>query len=81
MQGTARPGGFAFSQASYNASAVFSVTFYLTQGLTSRGRIGINSDLKGYPMVQPWLQDPQDQTALVSGITDAIADLAKNGES
>lgn len=78
MQGTARPGGSPSTNYTYNTTAFFTITFYLSQGITSRGRIGINSDLKGFPVVQPWFQDPLDQQTLVAGIKDAIAGIQQN---
>lgn len=78
MQGTARPGGWPSTEQPFNTTAVFTITFYLSLGITSRGRIGINSDLKGFPLVQPWFQDPNDKSALLKGITDAIADMKTN---
>ncbi|KIM33732.1 cellobiose dehydrogenase protein [Serendipita vermifera MAFF 305830] len=78
LQGMARPGGYASGFGSYNASATFSLTFYLSLGVTSRGRIGINSDLRGVPLVQPWFQDTNDKTAMISGITQALANISTN---
>ena len=80
MQGTARPGGWPTTEQAYNDTAVFTITFYLSQGITSRGRIGMNSDLKGLPLTQPWFQDPVDKATLVKGISDAIAGLKTNRE-
>lgn len=78
MQGTARPGGWPSTNLPYNDTAVFTITFYLSQGVTSRGRIGMNSDLKGMPLTAPWFQDPTDKTVLIKGISDAIADMKTN---
>lgn len=78
MQGTARPGGWPSTTMEYNTTAVFTITFYLSLGITSRGRIGINSDLKGMPIVQPWFQDPTDKAVLIRGITEAIAGMEDN---
>ncbi|CAG7847998.1 Cellobiose dehydrogenase Short=CDH; AltName: Full=Cellobiose-quinone oxidoreductase; Flags: Precursor [Serendipita indica DSM 11827] len=78
MQGTARPGGWPTTEQAYNETAVFTITFYLSQGITSRGRIGMNSDLKGLPLTAPWFQDPVDKTTLVKGISDAIAGMKTN---
>jgi cellobiose dehydrogenase (acceptor) len=78
MQGTARPGGWPSTNLPYNETAVFTITFYLSTGITSRGRIGINSDLKGMPIVQPWFQDPTDKSVLIRGITEAIAGMESN---
>jgi cellobiose dehydrogenase (acceptor) len=80
MQGTSRPGGWPSTNMTYNETAVFTITFYLSLGITSRGRIGVNSDLKGMPIVQPWFQDPTDKAVLVKGISDAIANLTDNCE-
>lgn len=78
MQGTARPGGWPSTNYAYNTTALFTITFYLSLGVTSRGRIGINSDLKGFPLVQPWFQDPIDKAVLIQGISDVVSDMTTN---
>ncbi|KAJ6611985.1 hypothetical protein B0H10DRAFT_2283344, partial [Mycena sp. CBHHK59/15] len=40
-------------------SQVFAVTLYLSTGLTSRGRMGINSNLNALPLAQPYFTDPR----------------------
>ncbi|KAG8842600.1 hypothetical protein FRB91_004077, partial [Serendipita sp. 411] len=42
MQGTARPGGWPSTNLPFNETARFTITFYLSLGVTSRGRIGMN---------------------------------------
>lgn len=80
LQAMARPGG-GYGFGSYNTSATFTVIFYLSLGVTSRGRIGINSDMRGIPLVQPWFQDTNDKTAMVTGITQALANITTNGRA
>ncbi|KAJ7662442.1 hypothetical protein B0H17DRAFT_1211914 [Mycena rosella] len=77
IQGTVRPGGVSYAMTSqaYNASQVFAVTVYLSTGLTSRGRIGIDSTLQALPLVQPYLTDPVDEATLVTAINDIIASV------
>ncbi|KAJ7222992.1 the flavin domain of cellobiose dehydrogenase, partial [Mycena haematopus] len=77
IQGTVRPGGVSYAMTNYpyNASQVFAVTLYLSTGLTSRGRIGIDSNLNGVPLVQPYFTDPVDEATLVTAINDVIASV------
>ncbi|KAK7014038.1 carbohydrate-binding module 1 protein [Favolaschia claudopus] len=77
IQGTVRPGGVSYAMTSFpfNASQVFAVTLYLSTGLTSRGRIGIDSNLNGVPLVQPYFTDPVDEATLVTAIEDVIASV------
>ncbi|KAJ6550421.1 hypothetical protein DFH09DRAFT_613173 [Mycena vulgaris] len=77
IQGTVRPGGssYAMTNFPYNASQVFAVTLYLSTGLTSRGRIGIDSNLHAVPLVQPYFTDPVDEATLVTAINDVIASV------
>jgi len=66
-QGTVRPGFDSVTTVyPYNASQVFSITVYLSTGVTSRGRVGLtSSELGAGALVNPWFQDPNDQTTLV----------------
>ncbi|KAF7355882.1 Carbohydrate-binding module 1 protein [Mycena venus] len=77
IQGTVRPGGVSYAMTNfpYNASQVFAVTLYLSTGLTSRGRIGIDSNLNAVPLVQPYFTDPVDEATLVTAINDVIASV------
>ncbi|KAF8657601.1 hypothetical protein AX16_002182 [Volvariella volvacea WC 439] len=75
VQGTARPGAASVTTTlPYNASQIFTITMYLSTGLTSRGRIGIDAALTARPLVGPWFTDPNDKTVL----TNAIQDLVRN---
>ena len=39
-----------------------------SQGITSRGRLGITPSLNAQPIVNPWFQDPNDKVALTQAI-------------
>lgn len=71
MQVSALPGGFPGLYG-------IGLSFVLTEGLTSRGRIGINSSLTALPIVNPWFEDPVDKTVLIQGIKDVIANITIN---
>ncbi|KAJ7881792.1 hypothetical protein B0H14DRAFT_3857697 [Mycena olivaceomarginata] len=77
IQGTVRPGGVSYAMTNfpYNSSQVFAVTLYLSTGLTSRGRIGVDANLNGVPLVQPYFTDPVDEATLVTAINDVIASV------
>ncbi|KAG8994110.1 hypothetical protein FRB94_010106 [Tulasnella sp. JGI-2019a] len=76
MQGTARPGASSVTTVyPYNASNIFTITVYLSNGLTSRGRIGIDSTMYMSPIVNPWFQDPEDKTAIMAGITTLLSTI------
>jgi cellobiose dehydrogenase (acceptor) len=73
-QGTVKPGAgdsLATSQ-SYNTSQLFTITVYLSQGLTSRGRIGITTTGSMQALVNPWFQDPIDQQVIINAVQDVI---------
>ncbi|KAG8904357.1 substrate-specific activator of APC-dependent proteolysis, partial [Tulasnella sp. 408] len=54
LQGTARPGAASVTTSySYNASQIFTITFYLSNGITSRGRIGIDSTMYAKVLTNP----------------------------
>ncbi|KAI0067551.1 the flavin domain of cellobiose dehydrogenase [Artomyces pyxidatus] len=77
MQGTVRPGAGSVNTTNpYNASQLFTMTTYLSQGVTSRGRLGINGSLTGMPLVNPWFQDPIDKAVLLEGIKDIVSGIA-----
>ncbi|KAF8596985.1 cellobiose dehydrogenase [Ceratobasidium sp. AG-I] len=74
VQGTSRPGSCCFTPTyPYNNSAEFTITMYLSTGLTSQGRIGIDASLRGRILTDPWLTDPVDKTVLVTAITDLLS--------
>ncbi|KIM76897.1 cellobiose dehydrogenase [Piloderma croceum F 1598] len=74
-QGTVRPGGLSnvSTSYSYNASQIFSVTVHLSENVTSRGRIGIDSNLQATLLIQPWLVDPVDKSTMISVLSDIVA--------
>ncbi|KAF8596986.1 hypothetical protein BDV93DRAFT_527730 [Ceratobasidium sp. AG-I] len=74
VQGTSRPGSCCFTPTyPYNTTAEFTITMYLSTGLTSVGRIGIDSSLRARIITNPWLTDPVDKTVLVTAITDLLS--------
>jgi cellobiose dehydrogenase (acceptor) len=80
VQGSVRPGaGSVSTSAPYNASTIFSVSVYLAQGLTSRGRLGLTNNLGIRATVTPYFTDPVDKAVLVQALQDVV-DAAKNGE-
>ncbi|KZV90569.1 cellobiose dehydrogenase [Exidia glandulosa HHB12029] len=73
MQGTVRPGaGSVTTKYPYDSSKIFTITVYLSYGITSRGRIGIDAAMKGQALVNPWFQDPVDKTVLLDGLNQII---------
>jgi cellobiose dehydrogenase (acceptor) len=79
-QGTVRPGASLPLDTNYpvNESSIFTITVYLSQGITSRGSIGIDSNLHMNTIVNPWFEDPTDQTVLITALQDVITS-AKSG--
>ncbi|QRW24931.1 GMC oxidoreductase [Rhizoctonia solani] len=67
VQGSAHGGGFGF------ASGLFTVYMYITQGLTSTGRIGIDSSLRGVVLKNPWLADQAEKTVMTNAVTDVLS--------
>ncbi|KAL0958866.1 hypothetical protein HGRIS_014182 [Hohenbuehelia grisea] len=75
-QGTVRPGAASVTTSyPYNASQIFTITTYLSTGITSRGRIGIDAALRARPLVDPWLQDPNDKPVLLQALGDIVAGI------
>ena len=54
------------------------ITIYLSTGITSRGRIGIDAALTARPVVEPWFTDPIDKAVMIQGINDIVGSI-KNG--
>ncbi|KAJ7594442.1 cellobiose dehydrogenase [Mycena floridula] len=76
LQGTVRPGAASINTTNpYNASQIFTITAYLSSGITSRGRIGIDAALSAKPLVNPWLVDPVDKTVLMQGLGDIVSGI------
>ncbi|KAG8699391.1 hypothetical protein FRC09_006652 [Ceratobasidium sp. 395] len=73
VQGAAHSGGFAFSSTPFNSSAVFTIYMYITTGLTSSGRIGIDSSLKGTILKNPWFTDQVDKAVMTTAVTDVLS--------
>lgn len=55
---------------------MFTITAYLSTGIQSRGRIGINSALTGRSLTDPWLVDSVDKEVLLQGLTDIVNGIA-----
>nr|WFD55757.1 cellobiose dehydrogenase [Coprinellus micaceus] len=76
MQGTARPGAASVeTEFPYNKTAIFTITTYLSTGITSRGRIGIDAALTGRALKNPWFVDPVDKETLVKGINELLSSV------
>ncbi|KAG8697384.1 hypothetical protein FRC08_006563 [Ceratobasidium sp. 394] len=74
VQGTSHPGSCCFTPTyPYNTSAQFTITMYLSTGLTSVGRIGIDASMRSRIITDPWLTDPVDKAVLVQSITDLLS--------
>jgi cellobiose dehydrogenase (acceptor) len=72
-QGTVKPGAsLPTTSVAYNASQLFTITVYLSQGITSRGRIGLTSTGSMQTVTTPWFTDPIDQTVIINALTDVI---------
>ncbi|CAE6458176.1 unnamed protein product [Rhizoctonia solani] len=67
VQGSAHGGGFGF------ASGLFTVYMYITQGLTSTGRIGIDSSLRGVILKNPWFADQVEKAVMTNAVTDVLS--------
>ncbi|KAK7037807.1 substrate-specific activator of APC-dependent proteolysis [Paramarasmius palmivorus] len=76
LQGTARPGGGVPTNPPYNASQVFTITAYLSTGVTSRGTIGIDAAIRPRVLEDPWLTDPVDREVLLRGVQDIVSNMA-----
>ncbi|KAH8806689.1 hypothetical protein DL96DRAFT_1698942 [Flagelloscypha sp. PMI_526] len=76
VQGTARPGAAVIKTAyPYNISQVMTITSYLSTGITSRGRIGIDAGLTAKPLVTPWFTDPVDKAVLLKALKDLVSSI------
>ncbi|KAJ6567724.1 cellobiose dehydrogenase [Mycena vulgaris] len=76
LQGTARPGAASVTTSfPYNQTQMFTITAYLSTGIKSRGRLGIDAALRAVPLVNPWLVDPGDKAALVAGLQEIVSSL------
>ncbi|KIY62194.1 hypothetical protein CYLTODRAFT_185011 [Cylindrobasidium torrendii FP15055 ss-10] len=77
LQGTSRPGASSWSDTfPFNQTQMFTITAYLSTGIQSRGRIGINSALTGRSLTDPWLVDSVDKEVLLQGLTDIVSGIA-----
>ncbi|KAF9447347.1 hypothetical protein P691DRAFT_782546 [Macrolepiota fuliginosa MF-IS2] len=77
MQGTARAGGCCFTSAySYNTSQLMTITLYLSTGVRSRGRIGIDAALSANPITDPWLTSSVDKAILLQAVLDTVSTVS-----
>ncbi|KAF9008074.1 hypothetical protein BDQ17DRAFT_1455887 [Cyathus striatus] len=76
VQGTVRPGASSVTTGfPYNASQIFTITSYLSTGVTSRGRIGIDAALTARALEVPWFADPIDKTIMLQSLKDLVSNL------
>lgn len=76
LQGTARPGAASVeTEFPYNQTQIFTITTYLSTGITSRGRIGIDAALTGRALKNPWFVDPVDKEVLIKGINEVVSSI------
>ncbi|KAJ7182657.1 cellobiose dehydrogenase [Mycena crocata] len=75
MQGTVRPGAASFPSTPFNQTQMFTITVYLSTGIKSRGRLGINAALNAVPLVNPWLVDAGDRAALIQGLKNVVSTI------
>ncbi|KAI3611720.1 cellobiose dehydrogenase [Moniliophthora roreri] len=76
LQGTARPGAASVTtDLPYNASQMFTITAYLSTGITSRGSIGIDAAIRPRVLENPWLTDDVDREVLIKGIQDIVSNI------
>jgi len=74
LQGTVRPGAASVNTSyPYNATQLMTITAYLSTGITSRGRIGINAGLTATILENPWFVDPIDKQILLQGLNDILS--------
>ncbi|KAJ7621156.1 cellobiose dehydrogenase [Roridomyces roridus] len=78
MQGTARPGAASWNTSyAFNQTQMFTITAYLSYGVKSRGRIGINAALVGTPLVNPWFVNPLDKSTLITGLQNIVSTMGQ----
>ncbi|KAK1231893.1 substrate-specific activator of APC-dependent proteolysis [Marasmius sp. AFHP31] len=76
LQGTARPGAASINTTMpFNASNIFTITGYLSTGITSRGRIGIDAAIRPRVLKNPWFTDPVDKAVLIQGLKDIVSNV------
>ncbi|KAJ7768340.1 cellobiose dehydrogenase [Mycena metata] len=77
MQGTARPGAASVNSSfPYNATQMFTITAYLSAGIKSRGRLGINAAMTGTPLINPWLVNAADKSTLIQGLKNIVSTMS-----
>jgi len=77
VQGNAMPGSGAPTTGPYDSKKLFSVSFMVSHGLTSRGRIGLDNMLTAKILTQPWFTTAADEAVMVQAITEFFADIKK----
>jgi cellobiose dehydrogenase (acceptor) len=74
VQGTTHPGSCCFtSPYSYDANKTMTITLYLSTGIKSRGRIGIDASMTAQPITNPWLTDAEDAKILFQALQDTVS--------
>ncbi|KAJ3557036.1 hypothetical protein NM688_g1692 [Phlebia brevispora] len=75
-QGTVRPGAASVNTSvPYNTTQLFTITLYLSTGIQSRGRIGIDAALRASPIQNPWLVEPIDKVVLLQALNDVATNI------
>lgn len=80
MQSTTKVGASVFGGGA-NASQAFLTTLYLTHGTTSRGRIGIDANLRAVTISRPWFTDAADKAVMVTAATEYLSAMKQGGLS
>ncbi|KAG7094173.1 substrate-specific activator of APC-dependent proteolysis [Marasmius oreades] len=76
LQGTARPGAASWNTTfPFNQTQIFTITAYLSTGITSRGRIGIDAAVQPRVLTNPWFEDPVDKAVLIQGLKDIVSNI------
>ncbi|KAF7760214.1 CAZyme family AA8 [Agaricus bisporus var. burnettii] len=74
VQGTVHPGSCCFTtDFNYDANKTITITLYLSTGLKSRGRIGIDAAMTMQPIDDPWLTDKNDEAVLWQAVQDTFS--------
>lgn len=50
-------------------------TLYVTHGTTSRGRIGIDANLRAVTLAKPWFVDPKDKAVMVTAVNEFLTTM------
>ena len=61
---------------SFRVSVLNWARLHSSQGITSRGRIGVDAALRGQALTNPWFTDPADKTILVQALKDVVSTMS-----